>query len=250
MGAPLDASVNGSVSSFVLDDPGVGVKRTRTLRSRRRPDYRLRGLDLGKHEAEPAPPQPVRKERSRPRHRRRLVTKLVPVLLVATLAAVLLRSLVVEPFSVPSASMVPTLKVGDRILVVKSSRLVGPIQSGDIVVFRHPKPFPCGSGRDQFRDLVERVIGVPGETIWSDGNRIEIDGRQLKERGWYDAKYGQVGSTPIRRTKIPPGKYFVMADNRSYSCDSRAFGTVARTSIVGKVLAILMRDGHLYFHVF
>jgi len=170
--------------------------------------------------------------------------------LVATLAAVLLRSLVVEPFSVPSASMVPTLKVGDRILVVKSSRLVGPIQSGDIVVFRHPKPLPCASGRDQFRDLVERVIGVPGETIWSDGNRIEVDGHQLNERGWYDSKYGQVGSTPIRRTKIPPGKYFVMADNRSYSCDSRAFGTVARTSIVGKVLAILMRDGHLYFHVF
>jgi signal peptidase I len=97
---------------------------------------------------------------------------------------------------------------------------------------------------------VQRVIGLPGDTIWSVGSKIYIDGRRLHERGWYDSKYGQVGSTPILRTRVPPGEYFVMGDNRSDSCDSRAFGTIARSSIVGKVFAVVARDGRPYIHLF
>jgi len=178
------------------------------------------------------------------------VVKTVLVLTVAIAAAVFLRTSVVQPFSVPSAAMVPTLRAGDRILVVKSSRLAGPIQSGDIVVFRHPSVFPCSTGGDQSGDLVQRVIGVPGDTIWSVGNTIYLNGHRLRERGWYDAKYGQVGSTPILRTELAPGEYFVMGDNRSDSCDSRAFGAITRSSIVGKVFAIAVRDGHMYVHLF
>jgi len=172
------------------------------------------------------------------------------VLVVVVLAAVLLRVAVVQPFSVPSAAMMPTLHSGDRILVVKASRLTGPLQSGEIIVFRHPSPFLCSTGQEAGQDLVQRVVGLPGETMWSVGNKIFINGRKLHERGWYDSKFGQVGSTPIRRTKIPPGRYFVMGDNRSDSCDSRAFGTIPRSAVVGKVLAVVVRDGHLYVHLF
>jgi len=146
--------------------------------------------------------------------------------------------------------MNPTLQVGDRILVVKSSRLAGPIHLGDIVVFRHPKVFPCKASKDQSLDLVQRVIGVPGDTIWSVKNRIYINGQQLHEPGWYDLSYGQVGSTSIHRIKIPFGRYFVMGDNRSDSCDSRVFGPAARSSIIGKVFAVVARDGHLHLHFF
>jgi len=172
------------------------------------------------------------------------------VLIVAVLAAVLLRAMVVQTFSVPSAAMVPTLQAGDRILVVKTSRLAGPIQSGEIIVFRHPSSFPCRTSQEEGRDLVQRIIGLPGETIWSVGNKIYRDGQLLHERGWYDSKYGQVGSVPIRRTVIPPDRYFVMGDNRSDSCDSRAFGTIPRSAVVGKVIAVVVRDGHLYVRFF
>jgi signal peptidase I len=157
---------------------------------------------------------------------------------------------VIEPFSVPSAAMAPTLQVGDRILVLKSSRLAGPITSGEIVVFRHPALFLCRAAQSQSSDLVQRVIGLPGDTIWSAGNKIYIDGRRLREQGWFDSKYGQLGSKPIQRMTVPSGRYFVMGDNRSNACDSRTFGTVSRSSIVGKVLAVVMRDGRPYVHVF
>ena len=225
---PQDLSTGGSVSSFVAAAQDQSVDSSRRMRSRRGPDYRLRGLDLSRLDQGEAPARRARRVLPRRRYRRRLVVRWILVLVVAGLAALVLRMSVFQPFSVPSAAMVPTLQMGDRILVVKSSGLAGPIHSGDIVVFRHPKLFACDTGQDQVGDLVQRVIGVPGDTIWSVGNEIYIDGKRLNEQGWYDSKYGQVGSTPVLRTKIPSGRYFVMGDNRSNSCDSRVFGPVAR----------------------
>ena len=244
----------GSAPAFVAGDDGPSVRPTRAFRSRRGADYRQRGLDLSRPgmTANPVRPaaHPVKTVRPSGRKRRRLLAKWIAVLTVAILAAVFLRVSVFQPFSVPSVAMLPTLQVGDRILVVKSSRLEGPIRAGDIVVFRHPMPLACSTGQGQAGDLVQRVIGLPGDTIWSDGNKIYVDGRPLREAGWYDSLYGQVGSTPILRMTIPPGEYFVMGDNRSDACDSRAFGAIARSAIVGKVFAIVMRDGHPYVHLF
>jgi signal peptidase I len=172
------------------------------------------------------------------------------VLVVATLVAVLLRTAFVQPFSVPSAAMVPTLQAGDRILVVTSRLLTGPIKRGDIVVFRHPSRFGCGPDSHDIQNVVKRVIGLPGETIWSVGNAIDVDGRILNEPGWYNATDGQVGPTPILRTTIPRGDYYVLGDNRTASCDSRSFGPIAGSSIVGKVVLIVTRNGHPYLHIF
>jgi len=170
------------------------------------------------------------------------------VLAVAALAAVMLRAYVVEPFTVPSSAMMPTLQAGDRILVVTSRFLAGPVGRGDVIVFRSPTSSRCGAASPGSQDLVKRVIGLPGETISSIGDSVDIDGRTLREPGWYDAGSGQVGSAPIHHIKIPPGHYFVMGDNRTNSCDSRSFGAISGSSVVGKVTAIVTRNGHAYLH--
>ena len=82
------------------------------------------------------------------------------------------------------------------------------------------------------------------------GNKIYLNGKRLEEKGWYDPLYGQVGSRSIVRTKVAAGEYFVLSDNRSDSCDSRAFGTISRSSILGKVFAVVGRNGHPYIHFF
>lgn len=187
----------------------------------------------------------------RRRRRRRLLVEWLVVLAVAAVVAVLLRAFVVQAFFVPSASMVPTLQVGDRILVVKTTLLTGSIGRGSIVVFKHPEPFPCSAGGEEnIQDLVKRVIGLPGETIWSIGNTIFVNGKRLSEPGWYRGGLPEVGPTPIVKTTIPKDDYFVMGDNRTDSCDSRSFGPIPGSSIVGQVELIVWRNGHPYFHAF
>lgn len=217
--------------------------------SRRRPDYRLRGLDLGVPGLDQARTRSKRRGATHRRRRRRFLLRWVVVLMMATVVAVLLRALVVQPFSVPSAAMSPTLQAGDQILVVKSSLLAKPFARGEIVVYSHPHYFPCRPGGSAAQDLVNRVVGLPGETIWSAGNAIFVDRHRLNERSWFDPTRGQVGSTQILRTKIPPGDYFMMGDNRRDSCDSRSFGPISGSSIVGAVKAIVLRGGHLHFHL-
>ena len=169
--------------------------------------------------------------------------------MMATGVALLLRAFVVQPFSVPSAAMSPTLQTGDQILVVKSSLLANPVARGEIVVYRPPNSFTCRPGGRAAQDLVNRVVGLPGETIWSANNTIFVDRHRVDERAWFNPTLGHLGSTPILRTKIPPGDYFMMGDNRTDSCDSRSFGPVSGSSIVGEVKAIVLRGGHLHFHL-
>ena len=167
---------------------------------------------------------------------------------MAALVAVGLRLFVLEPFVVPSAAMAPTLQPGDRILVVKAGFLAGAVGRGEIVVIRHPDSSSCATVGASVPDLVTRVIGLPGETIWSVSGTVYIDGRPLKETGWYDRSSGPLGSAAIGRTTIPRDGYFVMSDNRADTCDSRSFGTVSGSAIVGRVVAIVARHGHPTLH--
>jgi signal peptidase I len=166
---------------------------------------------------------------------------------VAAVALLLLHAFVIQTYSVPGDAMAPTMQAGDRILVLKSSLLSGSIQRGDIVVFHPPKSLPCSVVGGRSGDLVLRVVALPGQVIVSAGNTIFVDGRALEEPGWYDPRFGQVGSTPIPRTTVGRGRYFVLADNRSDACDSRAFGPISRSSVVGKGIAIVGRHGHVSF---
>ncbi len=166
---------------------------------------------------------------------------------VVALAVLLLQTFVIQPFTVPGDAMTPTLKTGDRILVLKPGLLTGPIHRGDVIVFHLAKSPSCSMVGGGSGDMVRRVVALPGEVIWSAGDTIFVDGRPLRDRGWYDHRFGQVGSTPIRRTTLGAGRYFVLADNRSAACDSRVFGPVAKSSVVGEGIAVVGRHGHVFF---
>jgi signal peptidase I len=150
------------------------------------------------------------------------------VLLVAIGVAFGVRAFVVQSYFIPSASMEPTLLVGDRILVDKLSYHLHAVHRGDIVVFATPPKEVANPG---ISDLVKRVIGLPGEVVSSSKGRVDINGKPLAEP-WLPK--GTV-TTGIMTQTVPANEYFVMGDNRSDSQDSRFFGPISRSLIVGRV---------------
>jgi signal peptidase I len=170
----------------------------------------------------------------------RWLREAIIVVVVAVLVAVLLRTFVVQTFFIPSGSMEPTLQVGDRILVNKLSYHLHGVGRGDIVVFSRPPAENCGG--PEVNDLVKRVIGLPGETLSLSGGHVYVDGRALDE-SWLPASAQGVtrpgpGGTLYslqHAYKVPADDYFVMGDNRTDSCDSRYWGPIPKSLIVGKV---------------
>lgn len=187
-----------------------------------------------------------------------------PVILIVFL----LRSFVAEPFRIPSGSMLPTLFIGDFILVSKFSygiRLpvinvkaleLGDPERGDIMVFRFP--------HDPKMHFVKRVIGLPGDTIEYREEKLYINGELMPQQpdGDYEFRTGyqrdvkldrliedldgvqhSILIDPRRRSQdqrlvVPEGHYFVMGDNRNYSNDSRYWGFVPDENVVGKAFLI------------
>ena len=163
------------------------------------------------------------------------------VVVVAVLVAILLRTFVVQTFFIPSGSMEPTLQIGDRILVNKLSYDLHGVHRGDIVVFSRPPAENCGG--PEVNDLVKRVIGLPGDVLSVSGGHVYVDGKRLARvvaarlRTGHRPARVRRGTTPTwtRPYKVPANDYFVMGDNRSDSCDSRYWGPIAKSLIVGKV---------------
>jgi signal peptidase I len=154
----------------------------------------------------------------------------VVALVVALGLSLVLRTYCFESYWIPSSSMVPTLQINDRVVVDKLSVDFGTINVGDIVVFKSP-PAVATRCSDAVPDLVKRVVGLPGDTIWSKGNTIYLNGKALKENWPHVEPLG----TPIVRETIPAGQYYMVGDNHPNSCDSRYWGTVPRSDIIGKV---------------
>jgi signal peptidase I len=150
------------------------------------------------------------------------------VVVVSVVIAVLLRTFVIGAFSIPSGSMIPTLEKGDRILVDRVAYDFHGVHRGDVVVFRPTQNLLCGTPAEEY--LVKRVIGLPGDRISSRGNTIYISGRPLKEP-WLP-KNDPLGQQ-ITPTTVPPGQYYMLGDNRGDSCDSRFWGTVPRSHLIG-----------------
>jgi len=206
--------------------------------------------DAGPADAGPADAGPAG---ARPRRRRwrRALAETAIVILAALLLAGLARAFVFQAFSIPSSSMVPTLGMGDRILVQKAFFTWRDIREGDIVVFSHPPLDHCPGPEDSH--LVKRVIALPGQTIYSSGNSIYVNGRLLAEP--YLPRYDPLGP-PIPHAssqhpyRVPPGEFYVLGDNRAISCDSRYWGPVKGSSIVGKAVLVWWHDNHPDFHWF
>lgn len=204
---------------------------------------------------EPADTGPVVSDPQRRRRRwqrwRRAVAEAVIAVLVALLLAGLVRTFVFQTFWIPSSSMVPTLGVYDRILVQKAFFTWHDVHEGDIVVFSHPPLDHCGGAQED--DLVKRVIALPGQTIYSSGDSIYVDGKLLAEP--YLPRYDPLGppvpgASSQHPYRVPPGEFYVLGDNRAISCDSRYWGPIKGSSIIGKVVLVWWHNTHPDFHRF
>jgi signal peptidase I len=184
----------------------------------------------------------------RRRSRRRAAIEIVITLLVAAVLAGAIR-VAFEPFYIPSASMVPTLGVYDRILVQRLFFNWHDVREGEIVVFTEPPADHCGPSGD----LVKRVIALPGQTIYSSGNNIYVDGKLLAEPYLpEDDPLGPAipGASRQHPYRVPPGDFYLLGDNRAISCDSRYWGPIKGSSIVGKVVLDWWHNSHPIFRVF
>ena len=151
------------------------------------------------------------------------------VLVGAVLVALLLRASLFQAFYIPSESMETTLSINDRVLVNKLSYRLHDINRGDIVVFARPD-----DQQGEIRDLIKRVIGLPGETIEARDNVLYINGQRLIEPYLDD----NVVTADFGPTVIPDDEVFVMGDNRTESYDSRVFGTVSEDRVVGRAFVL------------
>lgn len=141
------------------------------------------------------------------------------------------------PLHVPSASMEPALREGERILVRRTfdspEQIARDLDRGDVLVFRSP--------RDGDPLTVKRVIGLPGETIEARDGLIAIDNDTLLDEKWLPGSERDVGtsgaeSVDIPRTTLASDEVYLLGDNRDASIDSRTFGPVSLDRVVGSVL--------------
>ena len=155
----------------------------------------------------------------------------------ALIIAVLIKAFLFQAFYIPSDSMVPTLKTNDRVIVNKLSYHLHGVHRGDVVVFTTPKG-PDGKPIDPtIKDLVKRVIGLPGDVISAKNDQITINGKVLKESYLSAGTVSNCTSFKAQcfpKGAIPANHYFVMGDNRRNSRDSRYFGAIPKSEIVGR----------------
>jgi signal peptidase I len=194
----------------------------------------------GNHREAPPP------KRSEPPRAKSVVREYGEALVVALLLALFIRSFVVQAFKIPSGSMIPTLLIGDHILVNKfiygvhlpilgtEILPVAKPRQGDVVVFIYPQ--------DEDKDFIKRVVGTEGDAIEVRDKRLYVNGEPTADPyarfveggdGHYVSPRDNFG--PF---KVPPGYVFVMGDNRDRSYDSRFWGPVALDKVKGKAFLI------------
>jgi signal peptidase I len=206
--------------------------------------------------ADPGGPETAPNEPQRPvtpprgRRRLRVVAGWALPVAAALLLAFGLRAFAFQAFSIPSGSMEPTIGIGDRILVWKAFFTWHDVHQGDIVVFTRPPRDHCPGPPD---DLVKRVIALPGQSVYSAGNNIYVDGRRLREP--YLPPRDPLGAQIPAASRaapfhVPAGEFYVMGDNRQVSCDSRSWGPIKGSSMVGKAVLLFWRNGHPDVHFF
>lgn len=171
-------------------------------------------------------PPRIRRAMSR---RTRTVLSWSWVLMAAVVLALLMRTFLVAAFFIPSESMEPELQIGDRLLVSKLSYRIGEPSPGDIVVFRTPDQLRNA----QTAELVKRVVAVGGQTVGAVDGRLIVDGTPVSEEYLSAEAYTRdFGPVPV-----PADYVFVMGDNRFSSQDSRYFGPIHRSEIIGRAFA-------------
>lgn len=157
--------------------------------------------------------------------------------------ALIVRAFLLASFFIPSPSMTPTLHNGDRVLVNKLAYRLHDVHRGDVVVFERP---PELKDAPEVKDLIKRVIGLPGETVEFRDGRILIDGHLL------DEPYLPAGTQTLAKTKgdsitVEEGDVLVLGDNRENSKDGRYFGPFSQKLIVGRAFVLYFPMKNLGF---
>lgn len=168
-------------------------------------------------------------------------------IVIAIILALFIRTFVIQAFKIPSGSMLPTLQIGDHLLVNKflyglripfTGTLMVPFKDvgqGDVVVFRFPK--------DRSVDYIKRVIGTPGDTVEIRDKKVFVNGNPIKDPHAHIASDTILDSKASPRDSlgpilVPEDRIFVMGDNRDNSYDSRFWGFVDQKDILGKAFIL------------
>jgi signal peptidase I len=210
--------------------------------------------------AETAPGKPPLEDPSLSSSKHSFLAELPILALIAFGLALLLKTFLVQAFYIPSKSMVPTLLVGDRVLVNKVVYHLQDPKRGEIVVFHHQDGGAdsssdksllqrllgslgsgLGFGPPGEKDFIKRVIGLPGDEIKMRGGVVYLNGKALPEaptsEGGYLEERDRDDFGPV---KVRPGHYFMMGDNRTDSDDSRgSLGQILREEIIGRAFVII-----------
>jgi signal peptidase I len=184
----------------------------------------------------------------RPHSRKRTLVETAIGLAIAVLIALGVRTFVFQAYFIPSGSMEPTLQIGDRILVDKFDFNFHSIHQNDIVVF-HTPPAARQDCSTEDGDLVKRVVATGDQWIQSRGDQIWVRNpggkwKQLPESYFRDDGANTPLGQPIVRYRVPKNDFYVLGDNRTVSCDSRVWGPLPGTDVVGRVLAVVWRGWH------
>jgi signal peptidase I len=202
-----------------------------------------------------APDAALAQARPRTRVERFRAWRFAPVVeVIATIAVALalaesVQAAVVKPFVIPSASMEPTLAIGQRVLVNRLAYDFSSPERGDIVVFHPPssltcavtvpstEPCPRSNSRESSQYFVKRVIGLPGDRIWIDDGHPVINGTPLWNEPYILPCVDSESCQYSHPMTVPRGEYFMLGDNRGDSDDSRFWGPIPGSWIIGEVFA-------------
>ncbi|MGH8058274.1 MAG: signal peptidase I [Candidatus Entotheonellia bacterium] len=190
----------------------------------------------------------MRAEAKRSERRKSVFREYTESIIIAVILALVIRTFVVQAFKIPSGSMEDTLLIGDHILVNKFAYgiqipyldvqlhlfgLFSDPQRGEIIVFRFP--------RDPARDFIKRVVALPGDRVEVRNHRVSVNGEPLKEPYIKLEEEVAARASPYRNwgpEVVPPGKLFVMGDNRDNSADSRDWGFLDSEKVKGRAFMI------------
>lgn len=155
-----------------------------------------------------------------------LIKDTFQVVFFAVLLTFILRNFVVEARQIPSGSMIPTLQIGDRLLVDKITYKFNDLHYSDIIVFAPPPEAQVGGNKN---DYIKRIIGLPGDKIEVRERKLYLNDKELKEP--YLAESPEYKFGPVT---VPESSLFVMGDNRNNSFDSHAWGFLPLTNVKGR----------------